>query len=83
MAVVVSIDPRTGQAVEEVAPETSTEQVNRLAETARAAAPALEALGRAGPAQQRAHSHLLPAAHAGDHQQAGRRRPHDRQPHDR
>jgi NADP-dependent aldehyde dehydrogenase len=47
---VVSIDPRTGQAVEVVAQETTTEEVRRLCAEAAAAAPALAALGRAGRA---------------------------------
>lgn len=50
MAAVVSIDPRTGQAVEDVAQETTTEEVDRLCTTALAAAPGLEALGRSGRA---------------------------------
>ncbi|MEV0152223.1 aldehyde dehydrogenase (NADP(+)) [Micromonospora sp. NPDC050686] len=50
MAAVVSIDPRTGQPVEEVAQETTTAQVDRLCAAALAAAPGLEALGRAGRA---------------------------------
>ncbi|SCF38972.1 NADP-dependent aldehyde dehydrogenase [Micromonospora purpureochromogenes] len=51
MAAVVSIDPRTGQAVEEVAQETTTAEVDRLCAAALAAAPDLEALGRAGRAR--------------------------------
>ena len=47
---VVSIDPRTGEAVEVVAPETTTAEVDRLCAAALAAAPALEALGRTGRA---------------------------------
>ncbi|MFU8874247.1 aldehyde dehydrogenase (NADP(+)) [Micromonospora sp. SL4-19] len=50
MAAVVSIDPRTGHTVEAVAPETTTEQVHHLCAAALAAAPGLEALGRAGRA---------------------------------
>ncbi|WP_231934613.1 aldehyde dehydrogenase family protein [Micromonospora viridifaciens] len=50
MAAVVSIDPRTGRTVETVAHETTTEQVHRLCTAALAAAPGLEALGRAGRA---------------------------------
>jgi NADP-dependent aldehyde dehydrogenase len=46
MADVVSIDPRTGEAVEVVAEETSTAEVERLCAAALAAAPALEGLGR-------------------------------------
>ncbi|SCL22931.1 NADP-dependent aldehyde dehydrogenase [Micromonospora pallida] len=47
---VVSIDPRTGQAVEVVAQETTTAEVDRLCAAALAATPGLEALGRAGRA---------------------------------
>jgi NADP-dependent aldehyde dehydrogenase len=50
MTDVMSIDPRTGETVETVAPETTTEQVDQLCRTALAAAPGLEALGRAGRA---------------------------------
>lgn len=50
MAAVVSIDPRTGEVVEEVAQETTTEEVDRLCAAALAAAPGLEALGRDGRA---------------------------------
>src|SRR3954468_2708884 len=50
MADVVSIDPRTGETVEVVAQETTTEEVDRLCAAALAAAPALDALGRAGRA---------------------------------
>ncbi|MGR6319879.1 aldehyde dehydrogenase (NADP(+)) [Micromonospora soli] len=50
MGTVVSIDPRTGRAVEEVAPETTTAEVDRRCAAALAAAPGLEALGRAGRA---------------------------------
>ena len=46
MTDVVSTDPRTGTAVEVVAPETSTEEVAALCAAALAAAPALEAMGR-------------------------------------
>jgi NADP-dependent aldehyde dehydrogenase len=45
-----SIDPRTGATVEVVAQETTTAEVDRLAAAALAAAPGLEALGRAGRA---------------------------------
>jgi NADP-dependent aldehyde dehydrogenase len=47
---VVSIDPRIGQAVEVVAPETTPEEVRELCVQAAEAAPALAALGRAGRA---------------------------------
>jgi NADP-dependent aldehyde dehydrogenase len=47
---VVSIDPRTGEAVEVVAEETTTAEVERLCAAALAAAPALEGMGRAGRA---------------------------------
>ncbi|WP_456599386.1 aldehyde dehydrogenase (NADP(+)) [Blastococcus sp. SYSU DS0616] len=47
---VVSIDPRTGEAAEVVAQETTTEEVDRLCAAALAAAPALDELGRAGRA---------------------------------
>jgi NADP-dependent aldehyde dehydrogenase len=50
MGDVVSTDPRTGQAVEVVAQETSTAEVDRLAAAALAAAPALDAMGRSGRA---------------------------------
>ena len=50
MTDVMSIDPRTGEAVETVAAETTTEQVDQLCRAALAAAPGLEALGRAGRA---------------------------------
>ncbi|NEK56515.1 aldehyde dehydrogenase (NADP(+)) [Geodermatophilus sabuli] len=50
MADVVSVDPRTGAAVEVVAPETTTEEVGRLCAAALAAAAPLEELGRAGRA---------------------------------
>ncbi|MCW3813488.1 aldehyde dehydrogenase (NADP(+)) [Micromonospora sp. DR5-3] len=50
MSDVVSIDPRTGQAVEVVAQETTTAEVDRLCAAALAAAPGLEALGRSGRA---------------------------------
>ena len=50
MTDVVSIDPRTGEVVEVVAPETTTEEVDRLCTAALAAAPGLDALGRAGRA---------------------------------
>ncbi|NAZ85962.1 aldehyde dehydrogenase (NADP(+)) [Kineococcus indalonis] len=46
MTDVVSTDPRTGRAVEVVAPETTPEQVAALCEAALAAAPALEEMGR-------------------------------------
>lgn len=48
MTDVESIDPRTGQVVEVVTRETTREEVDRLARTAAAAAPDLDALGRAG-----------------------------------
>lgn len=50
MADVVSIDPRTGEAVEVVAPETTSTEVDRLCAAALAAAPALEEMGRIGRA---------------------------------
>ncbi|GAA4736072.1 aldehyde dehydrogenase (NADP(+)) [Modestobacter marinus] len=50
MTDVMSIDPRTGQAAEVVAQETSSAEVARLCEAALAAAPALEELGRDGRA---------------------------------
>jgi NADP-dependent aldehyde dehydrogenase len=50
MTDVLSIDPRTGEAVEVVAPETSKDDVDRLCATARAATPGLDALGRTGRA---------------------------------
>jgi NADP-dependent aldehyde dehydrogenase len=50
MSNVMSIDPRTGEAVDVVAPETTTEEVNQLCRAALAAAPGLDALGRAGRA---------------------------------
>src|SRR5688572_4188975 len=50
MTDVLSIDPRTGEPVEAVAPETTAEEVDRLCAAALAAAPALEELGRAGRA---------------------------------
>ncbi|MGY1662021.1 aldehyde dehydrogenase (NADP(+)) [Geodermatophilus sp. SYSU D00705] len=50
MSDVVSVDPRTGETVEVVAPETTTAEVDRLCAAALAAAPALEELGRAGRA---------------------------------
>jgi NADP-dependent aldehyde dehydrogenase len=50
MSDVVSIEPRTGNAVEVVAPATTSEEVDRLCAAALAAAPALEELGRAGRA---------------------------------
>src|SRR5688572_32789544 len=50
MGDVVSIDPRTGETVEVVAQETTTREVERLCAAALAAAPALEAMGRAGRA---------------------------------
>jgi NADP-dependent aldehyde dehydrogenase len=46
MADIVSIDPRTGRAVEVVAQETTEEQVERLCAAALTAAPLLEELGR-------------------------------------
>ncbi len=50
MSDVVSIDPRAGEAVEAVAPATTTEEVDRLCGAALAAAAPLEELGRAGRA---------------------------------
>ena len=50
MADVVSTDPRTGEVLAVVAPETTTEEVARFCEAALAAAPALEGLGRSGRA---------------------------------
>lgn len=50
MSDIVSTDPRTGEAVEVVAQETTTAEVDRLCATALAAAPGLDALGRAGRA---------------------------------
>jgi NADP-dependent aldehyde dehydrogenase len=50
MADVVSIDPRTGETVEVVAQETTTEQVDALCAAALTAAPGLDRLGRAGRA---------------------------------
>ncbi len=50
MSDVVSIDPRAGEAVEVVAPATTTEEVDRLCRAALAAAAPLEELGRAGRA---------------------------------
>jgi NADP-dependent aldehyde dehydrogenase len=47
---VVSIDPRTGETVEVVAQETTAGEVDRLVAAALAAAPALDAMGRAGRA---------------------------------
>lgn len=46
-----SIDPRTGSAVENVAPESTDEQVASRCDAAAAAAPALAAMGRAGRAE--------------------------------
>jgi NADP-dependent aldehyde dehydrogenase len=51
MTDVVSIDPRTGETVEAVAPETTTVEVHRLCAAALAAAPGLDELGRAGRAR--------------------------------
>src|SRR3954451_8128984 len=48
MTDVVSIAPRTGEAVEVVAQHTTSQEVDRLCAAALAAAPALEELGRAG-----------------------------------
>jgi NADP-dependent aldehyde dehydrogenase len=48
--VVTSFDPRTGEAVEDVGPETSADDVARLCSTAIAATAQLEALGRRGRA---------------------------------
>jgi NADP-dependent aldehyde dehydrogenase len=50
MGDVASIDPRTGETVEVVAQETTTAEVERLCAEALAAAPALDAMGRAGRA---------------------------------
>ncbi|MGY2128222.1 aldehyde dehydrogenase (NADP(+)) [Blastococcus sp. SYSU DS0617] len=50
MSDVVSIDPSTGEAVEVVAQETTTAEVDRLCAAALAAAPGLDAMGRAGRA---------------------------------
>src|SRR3954463_8989930 len=50
MTDVVSIAPRTGEAVEVVAQQTTSEEVDRLCAAALPAAPALEELGRAGRA---------------------------------
>jgi NADP-dependent aldehyde dehydrogenase len=47
MADVVSINPRTGEATEVVAQETTSVEVDRLCAAARRAAPVLEGLGRA------------------------------------
>jgi NADP-dependent aldehyde dehydrogenase len=47
---VVSIDPRTGEAVEVVAPESTTAEVDRLCAAALAAAPVLDGFGRGGRA---------------------------------
>ncbi|SFF54837.1 aldehyde dehydrogenase (NADP(+)) [Blastococcus tunisiensis] len=46
MADVVSIDPRIGDAIEVVAQETTTNDIDRLCQGALAAAPALDGLGR-------------------------------------
>ena len=46
MSDIVSTDPRTGETVEVVAQETTTEEVDRLCTAALAAAPGLDALGR-------------------------------------
>jgi NADP-dependent aldehyde dehydrogenase len=48
MTDVISTDPRTGEAVEVVAREASREDVDRACRLAAQAAPALEAMGRAG-----------------------------------
>jgi len=50
MTDVMSIDPRTGEAVSTVSPETTTEQVDQLCRAALAAFPQLEEMGRAGRA---------------------------------
>src|SRR3954470_8191831 len=50
MADVVSTDPRPGQQIEVVSPETTAEEVDRICTAALTAAPALAALGRAGRA---------------------------------
>ncbi|HET6392758.1 MAG TPA: aldehyde dehydrogenase family protein, partial [Blastococcus sp.] len=47
---VISIDPRTGKTAEVVAQETTSAEVDRLVAAALAAAPALDAMGRAGRA---------------------------------
>ena len=47
VADIASIDPRTGQAVEVVAPETTPEKINRICAAALAAAPVLDEMGRA------------------------------------
>ena len=47
MAEIPSIDPRTGQAVEVVAPETTPEELDRICAAALAAAPVLDEMGRA------------------------------------
>jgi len=46
MTAVPSIDPRTGETAETVAEETTTDEVDRICQTAHAAADGLEALGR-------------------------------------
>src|SRR3954447_15794247 len=51
MADVVSTDPRTGQQIEVVLPETTAEGVDRICAAALTAAPALDELGRAGRAR--------------------------------
>src|SRR3954466_11470919 len=51
MADVVSTDPRTGQQIEVVSPETTDEEVDRICAAALTAAPALDELGRAGRAR--------------------------------
>ena len=48
---VVSVDPRTGRAVEVVAQETTTDEVARTCVTAQTVASEVDALGRAGRAQ--------------------------------
>ena len=50
MTDIVSIDPRTAEVVEVVAPEHSTEDVGRACEAAAAAARPLDELGRSGRA---------------------------------
>ena len=51
MTVVQSIDPRTGDAVEDVAPESTSAEVAQTCAAAADAAPALDRLGRAGRAR--------------------------------
>ncbi|PRX96791.1 aldehyde dehydrogenase (NADP(+)) [Allonocardiopsis opalescens] len=51
MAPVISYDPRTGKAVEEVIEESTTAEADAACVAARDAAPALEAMGRSGRAR--------------------------------